>query len=338
MREAKENTAYMSDKPSYDQNALNQALAWLLRLRDDPDNAELRQELADWIADDAANRSAFRKAEQQWEWMEQFKAQSFKARDHALRYRPSTHQRRPKPAAYAVAAVLLAGIGLALFSPQGLIGLPQHYSVGTGQRQTITLSDGSALELNTGSRVKVRFNRYRRLVEIEQGEAFFNVKHDEDRPFVVQAAEVSVTDMGTAFDVYKQAERVNVVVTEGAVEIETRHEVRELKAGGQIAVDQLQHFIQPDDADIAAATAWRQGLLVFRGRRLGEVLAEIGRYHEVQIRLPDPKLADLKVNGSFPTAGLDKLLNAVTALLPVEIKRLSETEILLQAAKRPPAG
>jgi len=331
MTETKQRVASMSDKPPYDQRTLDQALAWLMRVRDNQDNAEIQQACSEWLAGDAANRLAYQKAEQQWAWMEQFKAQSFRARDEALQYR--SPKRRPlwrNPVAYSVAAVLMLGIGLGLFSPHGLIGLSHDFSVGKGQRQIIALADGSLLELNTDSRVSVRFNHKQRLVQIERGEAFFNVVHDEDRPFLVQVADVEIRDIGTAFDVYRQADRINVAVEEGTVEIETQSEKRQFSAGQQVAIDREQHFIQPNDADIAAAIAWRKGLLVFRGRRLVEVLEEIGRYHDIQIRLPDPKLADLKVNGSFPTEGLDKLLNAVTALLPVKIKRLSETEILLQ--------
>jgi transmembrane sensor len=84
-----------------------------------------------------------------------------------------------------------------------------------------------------------------------------------------------------------------------------------------------------------ASTAWRQGKLLFRGQRLADVLAEIGRYHDIEIHLPNAKIADLQVSGSFRAEQLDNMLNAVSTLLPVNIKRISEKEVLIEAiAKR----
>lgn len=196
----------------------------------------------------------------------------------------------------------------------------------------LALSDGSELELNTDTEVRVHFNRAQRHVDLIRGEAFFKVTHNADRPFSVRAGNLSVRDIGTAFDVYKQADRVSVAVQEGVVEMAGQSENRELKAGQQLAYGDDERFVPATANDIAAATAWRQGLLIFNGRRLIDVLGEIGRYHEVQIRLPDPKLAELRVNGSFRTEQLDSMLNAVTALLPVNVKRIGEREIVLEAA------
>lgn len=323
----------MTDIPTCNQAHRDQAIAWLLRLRDTPSDSEIHADFAAWLAADPAHGLAYRQVEAQWAWMEPFEEQSFSARDEALRYRPPAR----KPvwrglASYGAAASLLLGIGLALFSPQGWYGLSHSYSVGKGQRQTIALSDGSSLELNTDTEVRVHFNRRQRHVDLVRGEVFFKVKHDAERAFTVHVGNLSVHDIGTAFDVYKQAEQVSVAVQEGVVAMESQSERRELSAGQQLAYSNNGRFVAVPQADIAAATAWRQGQLVFRGRRLIEVMAEIGRYHDVDIRLPDPKLAELRVNGSFRTEQLDSMLNAVVTLLPVNVKRIGEREIVLEAA------
>lgn len=323
----------MTNHPDCTQAQLDQAVAWLLRLRDAPGNSAARREFADWLAADPAHPVAYRQIERQWAWMEPFKQQTFKAREDALRYRPPSRKPHWRGwLSYGAAAVVLIGVGLALFSPQGLYGLPRSYSVGKGQRQTIALADGSSLELNTDSEVRVFFNRRERHVDLVRGEAFFNVKHDAERPFTVHVGNVSVHDIGTAFDVYRQSGQVSVVVQEGMVAMEGAGERKELTAGQQLAFSSDGRFVAQPQADIAAATAWRQGQLLFRGRRLIEVMAEIGRYHDVQIRLPDPKLAELRVNGSFRTDQLDSMLNAVATLLPVSVKRIGEREIVLEAA------
>ncbi len=309
----------------------DQAIAWLLRLRDAPKDADARQAFAAWLQADPAHLEAYRQAERQWAWLDRFDEHSFKARDEALRYRSRRSARGPLAVLGMAASVLLV-IGWGLFSPQGWYGLPHSYSTGKGQRQTITLADGSSLELNADSEVRTHFNRRQRHVDLVRGEAFFTVTHDQQRPFTVHADDALIRDIGTAFDVYKQSGQINVAVVEGVVEVKGRGERRQLSAGQQLTYHNEGHFAQLAQADVNSATAWRQGLLVFRGRRLAEVIAEISRYHDVDIRLPDPKLAELKVNGSFRTEQLDELLNAVATLLPVKIKRLAEREIVLEAA------
>jgi transmembrane sensor len=81
-------------------------------------------------------------------------------------------------------------------------------------------------------------------------------------------------------------------------------------------------------------TAWRRGLLVFHARRLDEVLAEVGRYHDTTIRLTDESLRGLRVSGTFRTAYLDAILNAITMTLPVKPVRIGEREFVLQAANK----
>ncbi|WP_231890305.1 FecR family protein [Methylomonas methanica] len=323
----------MSDIESISPSARDQAIAWLLRLRDAPADAQSRRAFAAWLAVDPAHQTAYRQVQAQWDWMEPLKQQNFQARDAALLYRPPPHaSSRRKWLIYGAAATVLLGVGFAIFSPQGWYGLPHSYNTAKGQRQVVALSDGSELELNTDTEVRVHFNHGQRQVELIRGEAFFKVIHDNERPFSVQAGNLRVRDIGTAFDVYKQADRVSVAVQEGVVEMAGQGESRELKAGQQLAYGDDERFVPATTNDIATATAWRQGKLIFNGRRLAEVLAEIGRYHEVQIRLPDPKLAELRVNGSFRTEQLDGMLNAVATLLPISVKRIGEREIVLEAA------
>lgn len=313
----------------------DQAIAWLLRLRDTPADAQIQRAFANWLTADPAHQLAYRQAEAQWAWMEPFKQQAFSARDEALRYRPSLRKSsRRQWLAYSVAATALLAVGLGIFSPQGWYGLPHSYSTGKGQRQSMTFSDGTTLEMNTDSEVRVHFNHGQRHVDLVRGEAFFNVAHDAERPFIVHAGNLQVRDIGTAFDVYKQTDRVSVAVQEGKVEMIGHGNRRELIAGQQLAYSNDHRFVEAAQTDIAAATAWRQGQLIFRGRRLAEVLTEIGRYHDILIRVPDPQLAELRINGSFRTEQLDSMLNAVTTLLPIKVKHLGEREILLEAAPR----
>jgi transmembrane sensor len=193
------------------------------------------------------------------------------------------------------------------------------------------LADGSSIELNTESEVRVHFNHWQRNIEMIKGEAFFSVAHDADRPFEVRAGSGRIRDIGTAFEVYIKPEQIIVAVEEGIVEVQAA-EKRELIAGQQLAFNDNGEFQALQNQDVAGLTAWRQGLLVFRNRRLDEVLAEVGRYHDTRIRLQSEALGTLRVSGTFHTAELDNTLSAIATILPVTIDHVGEHEIVLKSA------
>jgi len=107
---------------------------------------------------------------------------------------------------------------------------------------------------------------------------------------------------------------------------------RELTAGQQLAFNDNGEFQTLQGQDVAGLTAWRQGNLVFRDRHLDDVLAEVARYHDTRIRLQNETLGKLRISGTFHTAELDDTLNAIAAILPVNIDHVGEHEIVLKSA------
>ncbi|MGZ4956342.1 MAG: FecR family protein [Methylobacter sp.] len=305
-----------------------QAVDWLLRIRSENCPETERHAFNTWLEESASHRQAYETVLAQWEWMEPFKAMNFPARDAALHYRGKSPRRL---FIYSAAATLLLAMGLTAFMPNGWLGIPHTYVAEKGDRQTVTLADGSRIELNTESEVRVHFNRWQRSVEIIKGEAFFTVNHDAERPFEVRAGSGRIRDIGTAFEVYIKLGQVIVAVQEGIVEVQASGK-RELIAGQQLAFSNSGEFQTLQGQDIAGLTAWRQGNLVFRNRRLDDVLAEVGRYHDTRIRLQNETLSKLRVSGTFHTAELDNTLNAIATLLPVTIDHVGEHEVVLKSA------
>jgi len=305
-----------------------QAVDWLLHIRSENCTETERHAFNIWLEASASHRQAYETVLAQWEWMEPFKAMNFPARDAALRYRGKSPRRL---FIYSAAATLLLAMGLTAFMPNGWLGIPHTYVAEKGDRRTVTLADGSRIELNTESEVRVHFNRWQRSVEIIKGEAFFTVNHDAERPFEVHAGSGRIRDIGTAFEVYIKPEHVIVAVQEGIVEVQASGK-RELTAGQQLAFSNSGEFQTLQAQDVAGLTAWRQGNLVFRNRRLDDVLAEVGRYHDTRIRLQNETLGKLRVSGTFHTAELGDTLNAIAAILPVNIDQVGEHEIVLKSA------
>jgi transmembrane sensor len=305
-----------------------QAVDWLLRIRSENCPETERHAFNSWLEESAGHRQAYETVLAQWEWMEPFKAMNFPARDAALRYRAKSPRRL---FIYSAAATLLLAMGLTALMPNGWLGIPHTYVAEKGEHQTVTLADGSSIELNTESEVRVHFNRWQRSVEIIKGEAFFTVNHDAERPFEVRAGSGRIRDIGTAFEVYIKPQHVIVAVQEGIVEVQASGK-RELTAGQQLAFSNSGEFQALQAQDVAGLTAWRQGNLVFRDRRLDDVLAEVGRYHDTRIRLQNETLGKLRVSGTFHTAELGDTLDAIAAILPVNIDHVGTHEIVLKSA------
>ena len=318
----------MKSTPPPSDSLQAQAVDWLLRIRSENCTETERCSFNTWLEESASHRQAYESVQAQWEWMEPFKAMRFPARDAALRYRGRPYR---SLFTYSAAASLLLALGLTAFSPNGWIGIPHTYVAEKGDHQTIILADGSSVELNTESEVRVHLNRWRRNVEMIKGEAFFTVIHDAERPFEVHAGNGRIRDIGTVFEVYIKPEQVIVAVQEGIVEVQASGK-RELIAGQQLAFNGSGEFQTLQGQDVAGLTAWRQGNLVFRDRRLDDVLTEVGRYHNTRIRLQNETLAKLRVSGSFHTAELGGTLNAIATLLPVDIDRVNEHEIVLKSS------
>ena len=302
-----------------------QALDWLMRNQSDSFTESERQRFNEWLNQDMSHQQAYEMLEAQWQWMEPFKTANFSARSAALKYRKSIRQFYK----YGAAAGVIIAIALGIFHPNGGLGMPHTYMTTQGGHQNITLADGSRVDLNTDTELRVYFNYWQRNVELIKGEAFFTVVHNTERPFQVQAGSGHIRDLGTAFDVYIKPERVIVAVQEGLVEVETTSK-RELSAGHQLAFTDTGNFNTLQDSDIAELIGWREGNLVFHNKRLEEVLADIARYHDKRIYLKNKQLAELKVSGTFKIAKLDDMLTAISTILPVTAEPIGDHEIILK--------
>lgn len=309
-----------------------EAVDWLILLQSEQCTDQDRQAFAIWQAQSPSHAQLYGHVSGQWQVLGLLKDKDFPARTATIRHQNQARtQPRPQLFAYATAACLILALALTAFTQNGWWGVQQSFSVPKGSRETILLADGSTLELNSGSKVTTHFNYWQRKVELTQGEAFFTVAYDENRPFEVQAGQGQITDIGTAFEVYRHQAKVLVAVQEGIVEVKAK-DTRRLTAGQSLAYDAIG-AIQDESQDIANLTAWRKGQIVFQSRRLDEVLAEISRYHDVHIAMQQPSLAKLKVSGTFYTANLNELLDAITVIVPVKVDYQDQRNIVLKVAR-----
>lgn len=215
---------------------------------------------------------------------------------------------------YALAASILVTIAsVTWYSLQR--GL---HATGIGEQRSLMLADGSRIELNARSRIRIRYTGEQRRVELMEGQAFFDVASDKNRPFIVQTGGSSIRTVGTAFDVYKKSSAVVVTVVEGRVAVQPRRDTADaigdlvLAAGEQLTVTETT-ITPPRPADISVATAWTRRSLVFESAPLTEVAQEFNRYNTRPLVIQDPQLADFHVSGVFSSVDPGLLLRFLRA-------------------------
>ncbi|MFD2642485.1 FecR family protein [Pseudomonas japonica] len=188
---------------------------------------------------------------------------------------PPAPRRRQWGSAIA-AALLLAVVGYVGW--QQAPGLLADYHTSIGERRTVTLEDGSRVTLNSASAFSVNYTRERRSVSLREGEALFEPAADP-RPFVVDSAGEAVQGSGAVFSVRREGGTTAVVVAQGEARIGER-------------------LVQASP-DALAQTAWQRGKLIFNGRPLREVIAELERYQHGRILISDSQLGAMEVSGVF---------------------------------------
>lgn len=235
----------------------------------------------------------------------------------------------------AAAAVLLVGGALvfsrlrstASDSSQVAAAPPSSFTTGSGERRTVTLSDGSVVVLGVSSSLKTRegYGEGAREVELT-GEALFTVLHDASRPFRVIVGGTVVEDLGTEFAVrgYGDTPRVRVAVASGSVAI--RHGLgpdtavvlapRDMATVGDSGVVAVQRGI-----DVSPFTAFSSGRLIFVDTPLSEVAGELTRWYGVEVRITDASLVDKHLTVTFERETLDEVLRIIGMSLDVRYVR-----------------
>ena len=178
------------------------------------------------------------------------------------------------------------------------------YAASVGERRILRLEDGSTVELNSRSRIRVRFSAGERAVELLEGQALFQVAKDTRRPFVVCIDELQVRAVGTQFDVNRKTTGTTVTVVEGRVAVEdaVKHsQTLALSAGDQLTLNGRTPRPQPQHASPAAATAWTQGQVVLDSATLTDVAEEFNRYSARSLTVEERGGRPLRLSGVFAT-------------------------------------
>jgi transmembrane sensor len=173
-------------------------------------------------------------------------------------------------------------------------------------------------------------------VELNHGEAFFEVAKDPTRPFVVKAGHARVIAVGTQFSVRREGDQVDVVVIEGHVRVERDHQTEgappALLAPGDVARSDGQGVLVQEKPlpEAEAILSWRSGFLVFHDTPLKEAVAQFNRYNTRKIVIDDPNVANLRIGGNFKSTNSEAFVRLIESGLPIHAEHQGG-QIILRA-------
>lgn len=279
-------------------------------------------ELDNWLEESFANRTAYWRLKATWKRADRLDA----LRPMSPPTATTSTRPFPKPGLKLAAAMMLMAVvgGAVWFASQQAES--RTFATAVGERSNLQLPDGSRVELTTNTTIRVANGAADRKVWLDKGEAFFQIVHDDRRPFVIHALDFKVVDLGTEFSVRREADRIEVMVLKGSVQIdppqsaEDRRPVR-LSAGETAVADNRSIAVgRKSGTELADALSWRSGILIFRGAPLSEVAAEFNRYNTEKIVIDDPAVSRLTVSARLPATDVDAFARVARNFIGLNVK------------------
>lgn len=327
-----------------------EAALWIARLdgREALPTAEISA-LKKWVSRSPQHREALERMSQLWGGMACLDDLNYLDSDSA----PVTGLGMQKPTKWWVVGAIAASLVIAAFSTVFLAQTRQslqqsgQYATAVGEQETILLSDGSKIILNTNSEVTVDLDSSRRSIILLKGEAHFDVAPDADRPFLVYANDGIVKAIGTAFTVHLHKSSVEVTVSEGVVALISRPHIAVSNdepvtpiedftplaalTVGQSAIfaETVESLSRMSGEALDRKLLWRGGFIAFAGEPLSTVVADVSRYTDIIIEIDDPDLESLPIGGYFKVGEVEDMLDSLEASFGIQIERVSATKVKL---------
>jgi transmembrane sensor len=252
---------------------------------------------------------------------------------HAGRSRVATQLWAGAGVAFAAVLVLAVGVRWVVAHVEPREG--QRYATEVGGREAVALADGSRVTLNTRTRGRAVVNERRRHFWLEEGEAYFEVAHDPQRPFVITAGDDTITVLGTRFSVRHVGGRTEVTVVEGRVRLDlarpgggapavpvvvTRNEAAIAERGSVLVIGRTE-------GQVASELSWRKGQISFDQKTVAEIALEFNRYNRVQL-VVEGEAANLRLSGNFDTENVEAFARLAHEGLGLRLQRDGDRIIL----------
>lgn len=299
------------------------AAEWLVRLGGKPLNSAERTEFDEWLAASPDHRAAFEQAGKAWADLDVLKTNPGRLRAVIAPAVKSSRGRFKRSAIVSGLALLIVALGTFYQVGNPWIALTAHYRTGPGEIRTVRLIDGTMVDLGSSSALVIDYDNNVRRVRLLSGEAYFTVapkEGAEQRPFTAVAEGGTVTALGTQFAIEDTGRAAVVTAVEHTIEVVPPTSAKDtnrvvLSPGDTVQFNGSSGLSAVQQADVAAATAWRRGLLVFDDMPLSEVVARLNRYRRGRIVVMNSALANRRVSGVFASGNLDNVVETISTEL-----------------------
>lgn len=301
-----------------DHATLQQAAHWFARLSDEPVAHGVHEAWCQWHAQSERNRLAWCYVERV---SQRFAPLQGDAAGAAQTLEHLRHTRRSRRQVLRSLSIVLGGamLGWAGWRQRWLPdALTTDYHTGTAVLGAQRLADGTQVWLNSGTALDVDYSATQRTVRLYAGEVLINTGRDP-RPFSVETAQGHLQPLGTRFSVRERGERTELSVFEGQVKATAGvgGDTRVVAAGQALAFD-AQRLFATEPARLERQ-AWAQGVLLANDTRLADFIAELATYRHGHLGV-DPRVADLRVMGTYPLHDTDQVLSMLEHVLPVRLE------------------
>jgi transmembrane sensor len=303
------------------------ASRWVIERRDAENWTDENQEKLDaWLNESSAHAIAYWRASHAW-------GRTYRI---AALKRPAAENPLPKREAKRSTTIFKIAMALYAFAVAGwtatmLFAGPKftNYATPVGGHRVLVLSNGSKIELNTDSVLRLSDGA----AVLEKGEAYFEIKHDAAHPFVVSAGGRKIVDVGTKFLVRNGADHLEVALFEGRVLLGapdgSKTAPSKLAAGDvAIATANSISIVKRPLRALANEVSWRQGVLIFHRTSLADAAAEFNRYNSRKLIVADADAARLKIDGKFRTNDVASFTEVAEDVLRLRIERQGNQTVM----------
>lgn len=314
--------------PEFDATPEEAAAAEWVAARRNPEDwtSERQAELDAWLAQSIAHRVAYVRIDSTWRRTERIAALRRPMRERPEPIRSQRGWRTSVAGAGAVVAIIGFVVANRVQGPGAqLIETPR------GGQERVVLADGSQIELNTDTAMRVQLGKKTRAVELIRGEAYFQIKHDSARPFIVTAGTHRVIDLGTKFLVRMSRQALNVSLVEGKARLDGLNSQKsELLSPGDVAVATagVVRVYRKSERDLSESLAWQRGKIVFHNERLADAVAELNRYGGPQLVVAGAITGKLAINGTFLTNNAEEFAGIARELFGLRVEHQNGSIIL----------
>jgi transmembrane sensor len=282
-------------------------------------NAAQQAEFDAWLALSWAHRVAFWRLEAAWDRTERLRVLRAAAHEQSA----AGQKRKLRPLLFRATVGVVTCVFLSL-SAMWWLSRPgeETYSTALGARKTIVLADGSSIELNTDTVLRMTIGAAGRTASLDKGEAYFQIKHNVVHPFVVMAGNHRVTDLGTKFVIRNDADELKVTLLEGRVRFDAHARPPILLTPGDelVATATSVSTMRKSAEQLSNELGWKRGLLIFQNTPLAEAAAEFNRYNSRKLIVADAAVGRRTIGASFPSDNVELFAQMARDVLRLHVE------------------